>query len=673
MAYYKIPPLDCQLEGDRIIWQEAGEVLWLEPYGTDAVRVRGSKSLRIDGELNWTLLEQSRSPLASVELGGSRAILRNGKITATITGDGTLCFTSSNTGKVLLEESWIDGRIHTAPLRRAREYETLAGDTFRISTYFKADPKEHLYGMGQEPNDCFDLKGSTTELAQKNTKCTIPFLYSTNGYGLLWNNPSVGRAEFTTNHTMWQANAARQLDYIIIAGDTPAEIMGTYTAFTGRAGRLPRWALGLWQSKLRYETQEEVLNVVREYHRRGIPLSVIVIDYFHWTQQGEWTFDRKAWPDPAAMVREIEAMGTKVMISIWPTVDPRSENYQEMRRKNYLIKAEKGVDVQFMFYGPETYYDATHPGARAYLWNKVQEGYGVYGIRQFWLDEAEPEMRPYSYDNVRFYLGNGMEVSNLYSFYHAKAFYDGAIRAGETDVVNLVRCAWHGSQRLGVVLWSGDVASTFESLRKQLKAGLNVSLCGIPWWTTDIGGFVNGDPDSETFRELMVRWFQFGTFCPIFRLHGYRLPYIGRELDDPDGKCYTGGPNEVWSFGERVGAILEKYIRVREKLIPYLEKHLEKASQTGIPVMRPLLFDFYWDPNTYQVDDEYLFGDDILVAPVVEQGAAERKVYLPKGACWTEVSTGKAYEGGRVITAQAPLDLIPLFFRDGSQMELYKV
>lgn len=664
MAYYKTPPFDGSVEGNRIVWQEAGEVLWLEPYGENAVRVRSTKSLRIDETCNWTLLEVPPSACATVEVHADMAVLQNGTIAASITGDGTLCFTNTKTGAVLLEESWIDGRVHTAPLRRAREYQTLAGDTFCITTYFKPDSREHFYGMGQDPNDCFDLKGSTMELAQKNTKCTIPFLYSTKGYGVLWNNPAVGRAEFAANHTLWQANAARQLDYIVIAGDTPAEIVGAYTQMTGRAGKLPRWALGLWQSKLRYASQTELLDVVREYHRRKLPLSVIVIDYFHWTQQGEWCFDEAAWPNPAAMVREIEAMGTKVMVSVWPTVDPRSKNYAEMRRKNYLLKAEKGVDVQFMFYGPETYYDATHPGAREYVWDKVWQGYGAHGIKQYWLDEAEPEMRPYAFDNVRYYLGNGMEVSNLYPFYHAKAFYDGALRAGETEVVNLVRCAWHGSQRFGAVLWSGDVASTFESLRKQLKAGLHVAMCGVAWWTTDIGGFVNGDPDDEAFRELLVRWFQFGVFCPVFRLHGYRLPYIGRELDNPDGKCYTGGPNEVWSFGQEAYEILTRYLQMREALIPYLEHHLEKASRTGVPVMRPLLFDFVSDETTFAVGDEYMFGDDILVAPVVEQGARERSVYLPKGACWQEAATGRRYDGGSTVVASAPLDTIPLFFKN---------
>lgn len=238
-----------------------------------------------------------------------------------------------------------------------------------------------------------------------------------------------------------------------------------------------------------------------------------------------------------------------------------------MMRHNYLLRAEKGVDVVFMFFGPQTYVDTTHPDGQRYFWSRAKNNYYDYGIKTFWLDEAEPEMRPYDYDNVRMYLGNAEEVGNLYCVGYAKAFYDGLREQGE-EVCNLVRCAWLGSQRYGVVLWSGDIASTFDSLRKQLKAGLNVSLCGIPWWTTDIGGFINGDPEDEEFRELIVRWFAFGVFCPIFRLHGFRLPYPVRDILNPDGYCGSGGPNEVWSFGERAYEILTGLLHLRERLIP---------------------------------------------------------------------------------------------------------
>lgn len=669
MAYYKAPDFTAEIDGERIIWQQEGEIVFVEPYGLNAIRVRASRSLRIDETLNWTLLPPSTKPLTEISTSKQKGVLKNGDISCEITGDGTITFLRSD-GSVLLHESWIDGRVNNAPLRRAREFKVLAGDVFALEQYFDAYADEHFYGMGQDPNDCFDLKGTTLELAQKNTKCSIPFAYSSRGYGLLWNNPSVGKTEFSHNHTSWHANAAAQIDYIIMVGQSPAKILEKYTEFTGRAQMLPDWAMGLWQSKLRYETQQEVLDVVHEYHRRKLPLSVIVIDYFHWTQQGEWKFDKSQWPDPKAMVEEIEKMGTKVMVSIWPTVDTRSENYEEMKNRNYLMKTERGVNVLILFYGAETCYDATHPGARKFLWEKIENNYASYGIKNYWLDQAEPEMRPYDFDNVRYYLGNGMQVSNIYPFYHSKAFYDGAISMGETEVVNLVRCAWHGSQRLGSVVWSGDVASSFDSLRKQMKAGLNIALCGIPWWTTDIGGFVNGDPEDPVFRELLVRWFQYGAFCPIFRLHGYRLPYIGRELSNPNGLCYSGGPNEVWSFGQEAYEILAKFIGIREKMLPYIREQMKAASQNGSPVMRPLFFDFPNDQNLYSIGDSYMFGPNILVAPIITFGARSRQVYLPKGPQWTELATGKVYDGGQTVDASAPLDTLPLFFKDNFSLSL---
>ena len=669
MAYYTIPRYEGKTEGNRIIWETAGELVYIEPYGRDAIRFRSSKSLRIDEALNWTLEEPASPEGVIIEADDEKACMTNGKIQVTITGDGTVTYRNTRTGKVLLEEYWIDGRVHTAPLRRAREYRVTSGNQFKISLYFKAEPGEHFYGMGQDANDCFDLKGSTVELLQKNGKCTIPYTYSSRGYGFIWNNPAIGRAEFVNNHTMWHVQCAKQIDYVIIAGDTPGEINEKFTAITGRAPMLPEWAAGFWQCKLRYETQKELLQVAREYKRRGLPISVIVIDYFHWTMQGEWKFDPEKWPDPKAMVSELESMGIKLMVSVWPTIDPRSENYAYMREHNYILRGERGVDVVFMFFGPQTYVDTTHPGAREFFWSRAKKNYYDYGIRTFWLDEAEPEMRPYDYDNVRMYLGNGEEVSNIYCVGFAKAFYDGLKAQGE-EVCNLVRCAWLGSQRYGVVLWSGDIASTFDSLRKQLKAGLNVAMCGIPWWTTDIGGFINGDPESEEFRELMIRWFEFGVFCPIFRLHGFRLPYPVRDILNPDGYCGSGGPNEVWSFGEEAYEIIRRYMYVREELKPYIMKQMKLASEDGTPVMRPLFYDFCGDKNVYDIGDEYMFGPDLLVAPVVGLGARKRMVYLPEGCRWKDAGTGMVYDGGTRIEADAPLDTIPLFLKEDARLSL---
>ncbi len=664
MAGWREPWGTIEIKNNTVYWEGEGELLRLEAWGENGLRFRSSRSLRIPEE-DWTLLEPLPvQPEIEREPGAEGTVrIRNGKITAELEINGSVRYLNP-AGDVLLEEFWIDKREERAPHRRAREYRHHSSESFRTSLYFKADRNEHFYGMGQVPSDCFDLKGSVVELVQKNGHCVIPFLLSSKNYGFLWNNPAIGQAELVNNHTRWYAEAAKGIDYVILAGDNPDEIVRGYADLTGHAPMLPEYASGFWQCKLRYRTQEELLSVAREYRRRKLPLSVIVIDYFHWTQQGEWKFDSRFWPDPEGMVRELEEMGIKVMVSVWPTMDPESENYTRMAESNCLIRPERGVGVFFMFEGPETYVDMTSPRARDVLWSILKKNYWDKGIRMFWLDEAEPELRPYDYENVRYLAGNGLEVSNIYPFHYAEALWEGQRAAGQTEIVNLIRCAWAGSQRFGVVLWSGDIECTFDSLRMQVKAGMNVSLCGIPWWTTDIGGFLGGDPSDPEYRELLVRWFQFGVFSPILRLHGFRLPW---QDPLPGMKHGSGGDNEVWSYGEEAYDILRDQLELRERLRPYVMEQMRTAHETGRPVMRPLFIDFPGDGEAWKVDDQYMFGPDILAAPVLEAGARSRTVYLPAGTRWLEAGSGRIHAGGQRMEADAPLERIPVFIREGSK------
>ena len=389
----------------------------------------------------------------------------------------------------------------------------------------------------------------------------MPFALSSRGYGFLWNMPGVGRVELGANRTRWAADAARQIDYWVTTGPTPADIVSRYARATGLPPMLPEWASGFWQSKLRYRDQDELLEVAREYKRRGLPLSVIVCDYFHWTRQGEWRFDPAEWPDPQAMVDELRELGVELVVSVWPTVNPNSDNYAEMDRRGLLVRNMAGLPLHLAFWDKGTdgqafmrYYDATNPEARRYVWEKITDGYRRYGIRAFWLDACEPEILADNPEGARYFMGQGSEVQGVYPREHARGFYEGLRASGEDDVLLLCRSAWAGSQRYGAAVWSGDIESTFEALAAQIPAGLNMGISGIPWWTTDIGGFRNGDPTTAYFRELVVRWFQFGAFCPLFRLHGVREP--GPLV----GSGQTGAPNEVWSFGE------EAYGLIREQL-----------------------------------------------------------------------------------------------------------
>lgn len=351
-----------------------GEHVQIEPYGKHVVRIRVSAGEIQD--LAWTLLppEDSESEIRKEE---DDTVLVNGNILVRVTKTGKFSFWNRK-GELLLSELWRNERDIGARVIRGKQ-----GGLFHLEQHFRSIDGEHFFGLGQEAHDLFDLKGATLDLCQQNTKSTIPFVLSSRGYGFVWNNPAIGRVEFGTSGTRWVSEAARQIDYLVIAGDRPAEIENRYCRLTGFAPEFPEWATGLWQSKLRYETQDELLDVAREYKRREIPLSMIVCDYFHWTQQGEWKFDKTYWPDVAAMMEELGEMGVRLLVSIWPTVDPRSENYFEMRDQNMLIRAERGPGALVYCRGPETYYDPTNPDARQFVWNKVKENYYSLGIQNF--------------------------------------------------------------------------------------------------------------------------------------------------------------------------------------------------------------------------------------------------------------------------------------------------
>ena len=636
-----------------------GETVVIYAQGQDALRVRATMNCAFD-DRDWAL-EGAAVGNADIRLEGDSAVITNGAISARVDRLGKIRFYRS--GVQILEEYYRCYEYdmpHTPSLRIvAREYKPIRGGDYECTLRFEAQ-REKLYGMGQYQQDCLDLKGCTLELAQRNSQASVPFLLSSLGYGFLFNQPAVGKATFAKNVTEWHVESVRQLDYWITVG-TPKQILANYTALAGRAPEFPENALGLWQCKLRYRTQEEVLSVAREYHRRGIPLDVIVIDFFHWTRQGEWRFDPVYWPDPAAMVRELRSYGIRCMISVWPTVDKKSENFAEMRQKGLLIRPERGSQC-FDFLGDSYLYDATNPAAQAYLWDKCRQNYFEDGIDMFWLDEAEPEYTAYDFDNYRYYLGTDLQVGNVYPVMHAKAFWDGQTAAGQKDICNLIRCVWAGSQKYGVVLWSGDIIGNFETLRDQFAAGLNVSLAGIPWWTTDIGGFFV-DVTAPGHKELLIRWFEWATFCPVLRLHGDKGPCESAPLDDRDwggGFCHTGRDNELWSYGEDVYEILKHYVAVREQMKPYLKEVMREASENGSPVMRAMFYEFPDDPMCWEADEQYMFGSRYLVAPVLYAGMAERDVYLPAGK-WKNIATGEELAGGRKITVAAPLEVIPVF------------
>ena len=343
------------------------------------------------------------------------------------------CVSSGRTATELFGESV--PHFTSPPQRR---YRRGGGDLYGCEVTFDAYPAERFYGLGQHQHGLLDQKGAVIDLVQRNTEVSVPFALSSRGYGFLWNMPGVGRVELGANRTRWAADAARQIDYWVTTGPTPADIVSRYARVTGLPPMLPEWASGFWQSKLRYRDQDELLEVAREYKRRGLPLSVIVCDYFHWTRQGEWRFDPAEWPDPQAMVDELRELGAELMVSVWPTVNPNSDNYAEMDRRGLLVRNMAGLPLHLAFWDKGTdgqafmrFYDATNPEARRYIWEKITDGYRRYGIRAFWLDACEPEILADNPESARYFMGQGSEVQGIYPREHARGFYEGLRASGE--------------------------------------------------------------------------------------------------------------------------------------------------------------------------------------------------------------------------------------------------
>lgn len=649
-------------ENESLMWKHQYETVMITPWGKNALRVRATKYPSFT-QHNWALEEPIPDTNAevSVEISGKEsASITNGRLCITVDRAGIMTFYRD--GQKFLKEYHRDYDQPSCPESRClkirgREYKAIIGGDYALKIRFESNDGEKIFGMGQYQQPYLDLKGCTLELAQRNSQISIPFAVSSLGYGFLWNHPGVGNVIFGKNNTEWEAKAAKQIDYWITTDDNPAKILENYTEVTGRTPMIDENLLGLWQCKLRYRTQEEVLGVARKYKELGIPLDVIVIDFFHWTRQGDWKFDKDYWPDPKAMCDELHTMGTKVVVSVWPTVDKKSENFEEMLERGLLIQTEHGSNQTYEFQGDCLTIDITNPEAQDYLWEKCKKNYYDYGIDMFWLDNAEPDYGVYDYENYRYQLGSALAVSNIYPKLYAKTFY------GQTKALSLVRCGWAGSQKYASLLWSGDVPSTFESLRDQISAGLNMGLAGIPWWTTDIGGFMTDDADDNDFRELLLRWFEFAVFSPILRMHGDRGPHDIPPLSDIDwggGSLYTGHPNELWSYGSEMFDIMKKQLELRLSLKPYIKKLMHEASETGAPLLRTMFYEFPGDPHCWELEDQYMFGDQYLVAPILQLGQREREVYLPAGD-WKNLSDNRIYEGRKTILCNAPLDQIPVF------------
>jgi alpha-D-xyloside xylohydrolase len=512
------------------------------------------------------------------------------------------------------------------------------------------DSTEAFYGLGQHQAGVWNYHGEDVELAQDNTNISIPMFLSSNGYGIFWNNPSRSRFNNRFPHALYlSSEVADSVDYYFLYGPEFDKVIADYRAMTGAAPLFGKWAYGFWQCKNKYESQAEVLGVAHKYRELGIPVDNIVQDWFWWRTMGEPVFNNN-YPDPAGMIDDLHKNNFHVMFSFWPYFRPGSPVYDEMDKRGFFIDRTK---VAGFHPAGQALYDAFNPEARKYYWQLMDEGLFKIGADAWWLDTDEPETEGRETSvlvNKKTAIGSGARYADLFSLMTTQAVYEGQ-RAASSDkrVFILSRSASAGTQRNSVAAWSGDVESNWLSFARQIPAGLNFSLSGAPYWTTDIGGFIIGNPDDPAYRELFIRWFEYGTFCPIFRLHGTR----------------TTNTNELWSYGEQAQQILTDYDRLRYRLMPYIYSLAWKTTSEGYTPMRPLAMDFRTDVRAQNVGDQFMFGPALLVNPVTEPGATKRHMYLPRGV-WRDFWTGKLLDGGVAMDAPANLERMPIFVRAGS-------
>lgn len=547
---------------------------------------------------------------------------------------------------------------------------------YRTRLHIKFDADEAIYGLGQSEEGVLNHRNTVRYLYQANRKISMPVIMSSKGYGLYF--PTGSAAVFCDNEfgTYFQSEADEMMEYYFLGGQCLDNSIAMLRTLTGKAQMLPRWAFGYLQSKERYESEEEILQIADEFRNRRIGLDALILDWITWEDNmwGQKSLDAKRFPNPYDMLNKLHEKDIKLMISIWPNMTSACENHKEFAEKKLLFP---GTEV----------YDALKPEARELYWKQVNEGLFKYGFDGWWCDSSEPftpewtkKIRPAEskafYDFINEAAGvMPYDQINAYGFYHALGIYEGQREISDKRVMNLTRNGYPGSQRLGVVLWSGDISADYDTLKHQVAEGLNICASGMPYWTLDIGAFFvkNGAPwfwkghydnalDNNGYKELYVRWYQYGAFLPIFRSHG------------------TDCPREPWRFGEQGSMFYDALLaanKLRYRLLPYIYSMAYKVWKNDYTMMRLLAFDFQNDENVANIKDQYMLGDALMVCPVLnpmyydEEGQMlttnkERSVYLPKGCDWYDLRDNSRYAGGQTVQVRADISSIPVFVKAGS-------
>jgi alpha-D-xyloside xylohydrolase len=693
-----------QSSGQRLELDRKGETIVLEPYGPNILRV--TLSLHKESALAGPGYGFVASPAAAgwtADQSAGADVYRSDRIVATVDRDlppahppmqseldiakyfngstpGAHITLRTPEGKTLLEMTgWSqsvpnhkDGTASVAQDRRPADPQF-----YVVGATFVSPDDEHYYGLGQNHEGFLDHRGHPVHCwadytAPAAPSFCVPFLVTNKGYGLVWDNPSKTTIEPGFNEqTRWTSEVGDRVSFFVIAGATADEIYAGYKTLTGPTHMLPKAAYGYIQCKQRYSSQKEVLDVAQGYRDRHLPADVMVVDWFYYTKMGQMDMDPKFWPDPKAMNEKLHAMGFETMISVWPRFVPEDRFYAELREKGWLIHLADGTPIDGLPYdraGSDI--DTTNPEAAAWYWKTIHENILSLGFDSLWADETEPDLPP---GGAYFHIGPGTQFFNVYPLFHTAALYKG-FRQDEPQKRALIlsRDAYLGAQSNGAIFWSSDIYPTWDTLRRQIPTGLDFAASGLTYWSNDTGGWQYLpkehhpahtpllDPSDaranvggyDDYPELYTRWFQYATFLPIMRAHGSRPA------------------NEVWSYGKQAEPILEKYLRLRYQLMPYIYSLGYETWLTGSPFLRALPLDFPNDPKVADLRDEYMFGPALLVAPVTEQGATSREVYLPAGTDWYNYWTEERVKGGQSITVQAPIDTIPLFVKAGSILPL---
>lgn len=555
--------------------------------------------------------------------------------------------------------------------------------TYTVSQSFRLDNDEHIYGLGIQQQGKMSQRNVKLNMIQANLEDYIPFFQSAKGYGVYWDNYSPTVFEDNAEGTTFRSEVGDGIDYYFMYGGNADGVIACMRSLTGQAPMFPLWTFGFWQSRERYKSQDELVSVVKKYRELGVPLDGIIQDWQYWGSNYLWNameFLNPGFEDPQKMVNDVHALNAHMIISIWSSFGPHTKPYRDLDKIGALYDfttwPQSGVEKWPSnpdYPSGVRVYDAYNPAARDIYWKYLSKGLLSLGIDGWWMDSTEPDhldFKPSDLD-TRTYMGSFRKVRNAYPLMTVGGVSQNQ-RAVSSDkrVFILTRSAFAGQQRYGANTWSGDITASWDVLRNQISAGLNFSLTGIPYWNSDIGGFFlwnHEDPLNDAdYRELHVRWMQFGTFCPMMRSHG------------------EGYPREIYQFGEKGNPVydaIEKYINLRYSFLPYIYSSSWDVTANHSSMMRALVMDFAEDKQALDINDEYMFGKSLLVSPVTQSMYTKKRdsilvedfsqvktknVYLPQGTNWYDFWTGEKLDGGQTHVKETPLDIIPLYVKAGS-------